>query len=374
MLKALSLKLLRLAAILLLVSLGAFFLLDLVPGDPAAAVLGEGATPEQFAEVRAELGLDRPAMERYADWMGGILTGDFGRSMQPPVQEVSDVIAARLPVTLEIALLAMVMAVGVAVPLALWSAQRVGRIDDGIIGLGTSAAVSVPSFLAALLLIYAVIFNTSMVIAVLSGIFGVVAGACLCRAAWGLSRERTVAAGLPWLLSAAAAGLGAALVLTGFPDFPRQGFVRIEDGGLSENLRSVFLPALTLAIVECAVFTRILRNDLINTLGEDFVLFARAKGMPTWWVLLRHALRPSSLSLVTVAGVAFGRLIGGTVIVEVIFRVPGMGSMLIESIQSKDYPIVQAGILLIAGVYVLMNALVDISYTVIDPRLRHGHS
>lgn len=364
-------KLVRLLAILFLVSLGAFFLLELVPGDPAASVLGEGATPEQFAAVRAELGLDRPAVERYLDWIGGVLSGDFGKSLLPPVQNVSDIVVSRLPVTLEITLLAMLMAVGFAVPLAMWSAQRVGRLDDALVGLGTSAAVSVPSFLAALLLISAVIFHTSTVIFWLGvvGIVGVVA--LLLQSLRVLLRERRFIPMLPWLIAAAAIAVVALLVVVDFPNFPRQGFVRLSSGqGLWPNLRSAFLPALTLALVECAVFTRVLRNDLINTLEEDFILSARAKGMPTWWVLTRHALRPSSLSLVTVAGVSFGRLLGATVIVEVIFRLPGLGSVLIDAIQSKDYPIVQAAILLLAAIYVLMNALVDVSYTVLDPRLR----
>jgi peptide/nickel transport system permease protein len=164
-----------------------------------------------------------------------------------------------------------------------------------------------------------------------------------------------------------------ALVVFALPDFPRQGFARLtSEQGLLENLRHSFLPALTLASAEAAIFMRLLRGDLLTTLQEDYILSARAKGMPQWRILVSDALRPSSFSLITVAGVALGRAIGGTVIVETIFNLPGMGTMVVASILAADYRVVQASVLVIAVFYVVVNALVDLSYSYLDPRIRRG--
>jgi peptide/nickel transport system permease protein len=159
-----------------------------------------------------------------------------------------------------------------------------------------------------------------------------------------------------------------------WPSFPRQGFSRLTgEDGLAENLRTTFLPALTVALSEIAVFTRLLRSDMISTLQEDYILAANAQGKPLWRILFRDALRPSSFSLMTVAGVSLGRLIGGTVIVETIFNLPGMGRLIIqEGVVVNDFPIVQGGVLVIALFYVILNALVDISYAALDPRIRRG--
>ena len=158
-----------------------------------------------------------------------------------------------------------------------------------------------------------------------------------------------------------------------FPAFPRIGFSRLTgDDGLAENLRSAILPAVALAATEIAVFMRLLRTDMIATLQEDFVLSAKAKGMPTWRVLTRDALRPSSFSLITLAGVTMGRLIGGTVIIETIFGIQGIGKIVVDGIIVKNYPVVQGGVLTIATIYVLLNMAVDISYLFLDPRVRRG--
>ncbi|MFF2027293.1 ABC transporter permease, partial [Streptomyces sp. NPDC058171] len=164
--------------------------------------------------------------------------------------------------------------------------------------------------------------------------------------------------------------VGVVLVLV-MPDFPRQGFVRIGEGGLGENLRTVALPVLVLGLAESAQLTRVLRSDMSTTLKDDFVLASRAQGMPTRHILLKEALRPSTFSLVTVAGISFGRLLGGTVIVETIFRLPGMGTLIVESVARKEFMVLQAAVLTVAALYVLVNALVDISYLYLDPRTRH---
>lgn len=375
MLKTIAGKLLHLLPVLFLVTLATFLLLELVPGDPAVAVLGPDATPEQYQAVRAELGLDQSLVQRYLDWLGGLFTGDLGRSLQSPPQPVSDMIAAALPVTLQIAVMASIMAIGFAVPAALLSAYRPGAgFDRAATGLGY-AAISAPSFLAALVLIFFFVFRSDLV-RWLPLVGGVLLAGWLVKRTLRSAREagpdrvRALVVGA----SLTAAILVVAVVLfVAFPTFPRQGFVRLtSERGLFANLRHAFLPALTLALMEVAVFMRLLRGDLITTLQEDFILSARAKGMPAWRILVSDALRPSSFSLITVAGVAFGRLIGGTVIVETVFNLPGMGRMIVNAVYANDFRVVQAGVLFIAVLYVTLNTVVDLSYAYLDPRIRRG--
>jgi peptide/nickel transport system permease protein len=377
MIRVLGLKLLHMLPVLFLVSLATFFLIELVPGDPAVVVAGEDATPEQVAEIRSELGLDRSLLDRYVGWMSDTLSGDLGTSLVPPIQDVSDMITQRFPVTLQVTVMALALSLLIAIPAALISVYSVGSRFDRATTAGAFAAISVPSFLAALLLIYMFVFNQHLVRWALATIGAFI----VCWLSWRIiatlrgeppspSRRANLAA------LATGAGVAAALTLVAFvafPDFPRQGFARpTGDGGLLESLRTTFLPALTLALIEAAVFMRLLRSDLLTTLQEDYILSARAKGMPRWRILVRDALRPSSFSLITVAGLALGRLVGGTVIVEAIFNLPGMGTMLIQAIGAKDYAVVQGAVLVIAVFYVTINALVDISYSILDPRVRRG--
>ncbi len=377
MTRTIGLKLLHLVPVLFLVSLATFFMIDLVPGDPAVAIAGDDATAEQLAEIRAELGLDKPAVERYFDWLGDTFSGNLGNSFLPPVQPVSDMIRSRLPVTLQISIMAMAMSFLIAVPVALRAASNAGDPFDRLTNAGAFAAISVPSFLAALLLIYFFIFHKALVQWTILGLGVFLIALQLAQTVHRAplheaGRERT------GFLLASAAKLSAAtaavlIVAIALPDFPRQGFARLtSDEGLLENLRHSFLPALTLALVEAAIFMRLLRGDLLTTLQEDFILSARAKGMPRWRILFGDALRPSSFSLITVAGVALGRAIGGTVIVETIFNLPGMGTMIVRAIGAKDFRVVQASVLVIAVFYVLVNAIVDLSYAYLDPRIRRG--
>lgn len=379
MTRTIGLKLLHLVPVLFFVSLATFFMIDLIPGDPAIAIAGPDATIEQLEQIRLDLGLDEPVVGRYLSWLGDTVTGDLGQSLLPPVQDVSDMIKARLPVTMQIALLAMAMSFLLAIPVALWSAHSPGDRFDRIANAGAFASISVPSFLAALLLIFFFVFHQGLVKWTMLAI-GLALLAML--AARALKRSRRYPVGREKarfnLLAGAGLAIGTAVLLgvfLYFPSFPRQGFVRLTaEEGLRENLRHAFLPALTLASVEAAIFMRLLRGDLLETLREDFILSARAKGMPTWRILLYDALRPSSFSLVTIAGVAFGRAIGGTVIVETIFNLPGMGTLVVQAISSRDYLVVQACVLVIAVFYVAVNALVDLSYAYIDPRIRRDRS
>ncbi|MGW1028540.1 ABC transporter permease [Streptomyces sp. NPDC002577] len=298
--------------VVVLVTMGVVGLLSLAPGSAASVILGENATPEAVAELNTKLGLDQPFWSQYSDWLGGAVQGDLGTS---PVtnQPVSTAIAERLPVTLELAVMALVIALVVAVLLAVASAVRPGSALDRAINAVSSVFLSVPAFIAGPLLIY------------------------------------FFALRLGW--------------------FPVTGWSPIGEG-IGPNLRGAVLPAVAIALTEIAAFHRLLRTDLIGTLREDFVGAARAKGMSAGYVMFRHALRPSSLSLVTLVGINLGRLIGGTVIVEYLFSLPGLGQLLASSIISRDVVMVQGIVAFMAVVYVVVNMAVDLSYRLIDPRIR----
>jgi len=303
---------------LLVVSFLTFLLTSLLKGDPAVVILGpEGAKdPNAVAAVREDLHLDDPLPVRYLNWLGDAATGDLGRSYRTG-QEVTDAIAERLPVTLEVGVLAIVLALATAIPLGTFSAFRAGGVADRIITGTSFGLLAVPSFMMAILLI------------------------------WILAET------LGWL--------------------PATGWVRLTDDPV-ENLRTAIMPALALAIGEFAVYTRLLRADMITTLQQDSITMARAKGIPTRRILFRHALRPSSFSLMTVVGLQVGAIIGGAVIVETLFALPGIGRLLVDSILQRDLIMVQGVALVIAISFVLINFVVDLLYTALDPRIRHGRT
>ena len=383
MFRIIALKLLRLVPVLLLVSIGTFLLLELVPGDPVLAILGEDATPETYERVRTELNLDAPVWERYFSWLGNILTGDFGERLTRPGFNVIEGIQRHLPVTLEIAVLAMATALVVAVPMGVWAASHQGRRFDRISGGSAFAIIAVPSFLAALILIFYFANNDNQWIPRWLVFILLLSWAAWLVLVWLLqqfrqqlsasntSEEARAFANLILAFVVAAFALGLFWV---WPDFQTQGWTRWpSEGSLVDNLRDAFLPSFTVALTEIAVFMRLLRSDMITSLQEDYILSARAKGLTRRRILFRHALRPSSFSLITLAGVSLGRALGGTVIVETIFRVPGMGKFIIEEgVNRVDYSVVQGGVLVLATGYVLINAIVDIAYNYIDPRIRRG--
>jgi peptide/nickel transport system permease protein len=305
-------KLLHLVPVLLLVSLATLLLLNLTPGDPAYALLSDQATPEQVAAVHKQLGLDRPFIVRYAAWLGGIAHGDFGTSFRTH-QPVADAIKERLPVTSELAFLALVIALAAAVPLGVYAAYRADGAFDRTLSLATSVFISSPAFLTGLFLTYVLAVSLRVL--------------------------------------------------------PVTGWVNLLDDPLG-NLDHILLPALTLSLGEVAIFTRLLRSDMIGTLQEDFILAAKAKGLPIGRILVRHALRPSSFSLVTLAGISLGRLMAGAVIVESLFALPGLGQLVIQAVLSRDYIVVQGVVMFVALAYVLINTLVDIAYGYLDPRVR----
>ena len=306
-----------LLATLFAVSFLTFLMTSLLPGDPALQILGaENATPEAIAAVRSDLGLDDPLPVRYLNWIGDALTGDFGRSYRTK-ESVSAAIVDRLPVTAEIGILAIIIALLVAIPVGMLSAYRSGTRTDKVISSTSFGLLAVPNFMVAIFLI--------LIFAVWLGVL------------------------------------------------PATGWVNFTDNP-AQNLRSALLPALSLAIAEMAVYTRLLRTDMIGTLQQDFVTMARVKGVSNRRILFRHALRPSSFSLLTVAGVQVGAIIGGSVVIETLFALPGVGRLLLEAVLVRDLLMVQGVALVIAVSYVVVNFTVDILYSYLDPRISHGRS
>jgi peptide/nickel transport system permease protein len=309
-------RLLYLVPVLVAVSLLTFLIASLLPGDLAYVILGDQATPEKVAALRHDMGLDQPIWWRYISWLGHVIEGDFGRSFRTG-QTVLQAVAERLPVSFELMLLAELGALVIGIPLAIACAVRSGSAFDRFMTGSAFGMLSVPAFLSAILLIY------------------------------------LFAVELRWL--------------------PATGYVPFAEDPVG-NLRCFVLPALTLALGEWPVLMRVLRSDMITTLQEDYIAMARAKGLKPSRILLVHALKPSSLTLVTVTGINIGRLIGGTVIVESIFALPGIGRLLLGAIYTRDLIILQGVVLTVAFGYVLMNFIVDMLYAVLDPRIRHGHA
>lgn len=306
-------RILHLVPVLLVVTGFTFFLTSLLPGDIAVSILGENASPQALSSLRRELRLDEPLQVRYAHWLADAATGDLGRSVRSQ-QPVMNVIKDRLPVSLELLLLAQLIALAIAVPIGIAAAYRAGGWFDQLTSGAAFGLLAVPGFALAIVLIYALAVSADM--------------------------------------------------------FPATGYTPLLDDPV-ENLRSFFLPALTIGLAEAAAYMRVLRGDMIATLQEDYIAMARAKGLPTWHILVRHALKPSSFTLLTVLGINIGRLVGGALIVEVIFALPGIGRLLIEAIYSRDLVTVQGVVLFVAVAYVLVNFAVDLLYGVLDPRVRH---
>jgi peptide/nickel transport system permease protein len=309
-------RLLYLVPVLVAVSLLTFLIASLLPGDLAYVILGDQATPDKVAALRHDMGLDQPIWWRYLSWLRHVLQGDFGRSFRTG-QTVLQVVSERLPVSLELMFLAELGALAIGIPLAIACAVRSGSAFDRFMTGSAFSMLSVPAFLSAILLIY------------------------------------LFAVELRWL--------------------PATGYVPFEEDPLG-NLRCFVLPALTLALGEWPVLMRVLRSDMIATLQEDYIAMARAKGLKPSRILLVHALKPSSLTLVTVTGINIGRLIGGALIVETIFALPGLGRLLVGAIYARDFIILQGVVLFVAVGFVIVNFIVDMLYAVLDPRIRHGRA
>jgi peptide/nickel transport system permease protein len=309
---SISRRVIHLALVIFIVTFATMVMIDYVPGGIAYAILGDGATPEQVERVNRELNLDENYANRYTDWVSDVVAGDLGTSPRTH-RPVWDTIASRLPVTLELIVLTQLMALLLGIPIGLLSANRRGKAFDRVWAAFSSLLIAIPPFVLALALSYFL--------------------------------------AVKWQV------------------FPVTGWTPIADG-LGENLRSLFLPALSLAVGEIAIYSRILRADAITTMHQDYMHAAKARGLSPSRVLFRHALRPSSLSLVTLSALSVGRLIGGTVVVETIFSLPGLGKLLIDSVLTSDLVVVQGIVLFVALVYVVLNVAIDIGYGYIDPRVR----
>jgi len=309
-------RLLYLLPVLFAVSLLTFLIASLLPGDLAYVILGDQATPENVAALRHDMGLDQPIWWRYLGWLGHVLQGDFGRSFRTG-QTVLQAVVDRLPVSIELMLLAEIMGLVIGVPLAIVCAARAGGAFDRIVTGTAFGMLSVPTFLSAILLIYLFAVELHLL--------------------------------------------------------PATGYVPLSEDPVG-NLRFFVLPALTLALAEWPGIMRVLRSDMIATLQEDYIALAKAKGLKPSRILLVHALKPSSLTLVTITGINIGRLIGGALIVETIFALPGIGRLLIGAIFTRDLIILQGVVLLVGAGFVMVNFIVDLLYAVLDPRIRHGHA
>jgi len=312
-------RLAKLLVVVLIVSFLTFLLTKLLPGNPVNLILGPetASNPEAVAAVEKRLGLDKPFFEQYGSYLHGVVTEfDLGRAYSSNF-EVKDLLTNRLPATVELMLVSQVIAVLISVPLAMFSAYRANSATDRAITAGAFGLISLPSFAMAVFLVY------------------------------------LFALQLDW--------------------FPAVGYDRLTGPeGLGAHVKSLVLPVSVLVAGLTAVYTRLLRSDLIATLQEDFILMARSKGLPTWHILLRHALRPSSFTMLTIFGINFGTLIGGAVILEYFFAIPGIGGLAVESIAKRDYLAVQGVVLVIATTFVLINFVVDILYSVLDPRVRRA--
>ena len=309
---AIGKKTLHLALVVMAVSAITFLMVDLLPGDAAYQMAGESATLEDVRAIREELGLHRSIVVRYLVWIADAARGDFGQSFITR-EPVLDSITARLPVTIELMVGAQMITLALAVPVGIFCGYRPRSGIDRFLSIAAFGVMSVPVFVMALVLIF------------------------------------LFALKLGWL--------------------PATGYVPFLENPI-ENLRSMFLPALSIALVEWVPLMRVLRSDMAATLREDFILMARSKGLPARTILLRHALRPSLFTLVTLFGIQVGHLIGGALIVETIFALPGIGRLLVGAIFARDVIVVQGCVFFITIAYVAINFLVDVSYTVLDPRLR----
>ncbi|MEO8486032.1 MAG: ABC transporter permease [Betaproteobacteria bacterium] len=312
MLGFLTRRLIATIPVMAIVAVLVFAMLRLTPGDPASIIAGASATSADVAGIREKLGLDRPIVAQFAIWIGNVLTGNFGESFYFK-RTVASLVADRIEPTLALATLTMLWSIAVAVPLGVIAAYKQGTWVDRVVMGFSVLGFSVPVFVIGYALIY------------------------------------VFAIELAWL--------------------PVQGYQSLREGFWG-FLQRLILPSLTLSVIYIALVARITRTSVLEVLGEDYIRTARAKGLPRTTVLMRHALRNAAVPIVTVIGIGVGLLIGGVVVTESVFSIPGLGRLTVDAVLARDYPTVQAVILLFSVVYVLLNLLVDVAYTFLDPRIR----
>jgi len=306
-------RLLSTIPVLLIVAVLVFMMLRLTPGDPAAILAGDAASTDQIASIRAGLGLDRPIVVQFGIWFGNLLSGDLGESFYYKTK-VAALIGQRLEPTLSLAAMTILIAVLVAVPLGVLAAWRHGGWFDRTLMGFSVLGFSIPVFVLAYILIWVVSLK------------------------------------LGWL--------------------PVQGYKRIADG-FGPWLQHLLLPAITLSIIYVALIARVTRASVLETLGEDYIRTARAKGLPESRVLVRHALANAAVPIATIIGIGIALLIGGVVVTESVYAIPGLGRLTVDAVLARDFPTIQGVILLFSFVYVAVNLLVDLSYVFFDPRIRY---
>ncbi len=296
------------------VALFVFLMLRLSPGDPAAVIAGDYATAEDIARIRERLGLDEPIVVQFFQWLGNLLQGDLGISIFTNLP-VTTLIAQRLEPTIMLTLTTLTFTILVAVPLGTLAAWKAGSLIDRAVMIFAVAGFSIPVFVLGYMLIYQ--FSIE----------------------W------------RWL--------------------PVQGYKSIFEDGVGPFFRHITLPTLTLSVIYIALIARITRASVLEILQEDYVRTARAKGQSETKVLLRHALRNAAVPIVTVIGLGVALLIGGVVVTESVYNIPGLGRLVLDAVLKRDYPIIQGLILLFSFVYILINLMIDLLYTVFDPRIRY---
>ena len=326
-------RFLTIVPVLIGVSLIVFSFTHLIPGDPAVAMLGERATPQRVAEVRAQLGLDKPLYTQYFIYVDKVLHGDLGASILRGDPVLRDLVR-RFPATVELAISAILIAISVGVPMGIISAVWRNSFFDGFSRLVALAGVSMPIFWLGLMLAW---------------FFGVV---------------------LRWLPTGFRLGTDVTLVsVTNF--YVLDCLLTKNAAALVSSLRHLVLPAVALSTIPMAVIARMTRASLLEVLSQDYIRTAESKGLPQRSVILRHAMRNALLPVMTVTGLQVGRLLAGAILTETIFSWPGIGLWIYESIQARDYPIVQGATLFIATIFVMVNLITDVLYAAVDPRIKY---
>jgi peptide/nickel transport system permease protein len=298
---------------MVVVALAVFALLHVTPGDPAVIIAGDYATSDDIARIRARLGLDQPFTTQVGLWLGRVVRGDLGTSIFSGLP-VSTLIGQRAATTAWLTLFAMLISVGIGVPVGVVAAWRRGSWVDRAVMMFAVSGFSMPTFWLGFILVY---------------VFAITAG---------------------WL--------------------PVQGYQPLATG-LWPFLSHLLLPAITLSVVYMALIARMTRASMLSVLAEDYIRTAFAKGLAPRGVLIRHALKNASLPVVTIIGIGFALLIGGAVVTESVFALPGLGRLTVDAIVRRDYPVIQGVLLVVSGVYVLINLAVDVLYVVLDPRIRY---
>lgn len=309
-------RLVTLSLTLLIASAVIFVVMEALPGDIATVVLGTGAREDTLAAFRSAHGLDQPYLARYLSWIGDLASGDLGKSYTYSVP-VSQLILDRLAISLPLALMGILLSTLIAIPLGVLAAARHGRLSDLLVMVFSQLGVAIPNFWFALLMIL---------------VFAVQLG---------------------WLSTGGFAGW---------------------DSGLWPGLASLLMPAIALALPQAAILARVTRSSMLETLGEDYIRTARAKGLSKRAALWRHALRNAMIPVVTIMGLQFSFLLAGTIIIENVFYLPGLGRLIFQAISNRDLIVVRNLVLLLAGTVIVVNFIVDLLYAFLDPRLRRGDS